>query len=132
MSDDTLDLSGPHPVVVLRPWTGPVPPDHPDANFLADVAAHGLLDPVATVRRLAEHVGLPVGAVVHHVLASWAGAGSEALLALGPSAVQRMRDTVARAEESDDDAARLAAYRSLATQLEWLGHGLDDPDATYR
>ena len=88
-------------------------------------------DPLATIRRLCANLDLPVGAVVRYVLAKWATGGSEAMLELGPSTVQRMRAVVAEAEESGTDAARLAAYDQLAFIVGWLGHAVDDPDGTY-
>lgn len=119
------------PVIELVSWTGPVPPEHPDANFLADVATYSLADPLATLQRLADAVGLPVGALARSVLAKWVAAGSDGLLEAGPTAITRLRTIVAAAEEEGTDQARLAAYDELARQLSWLGHGLDDPVGTY-
>ncbi|MBY5162552.1 DUF6027 family protein [Salsipaludibacter albus] len=118
-------------VVDLVAWTGPIPDDHPDANFLVDVATWSLADPMATLRRLSDSVGVPVGALARYVLARWVTAGSDSLLEVGPTAVERMRAAVDQAERADTDAARLVAYRAIAEQLAWLGHGLDDPIGTY-
>ncbi len=122
MSDETLDLVA---------WTGPIPDDHPDANFLVDVATYSLADPLATLRRLGDAVGVPVGALARYVLARWVTAGSDSLLEVGPTAVQRMRDHVRAAEEVGTDTARVDAYHAIAEQLAWLGHGLDDAPGTY-
>ena len=119
------------PTVRLTAWSGPWPGDDPDANFKADVAAYSQLDPLATVRRLSTNLDIPVGAVVRYVLAKWATGGSEGLLELGPSTVERMRAAVDDAEQAGTDDARLAAYEQLAAMIGWLAHGLDDPDGTY-
>ena len=112
-------------------WAGPVEPDDPDVNFKADVAAYSQADPLFTVANLARNLDLPVGAVVRYVLAKWASGGSEGLMELGPSTVERMRAVVAEAEDAGTDEARLAAYAQLLTMVSWLGHGLDDPESTY-
>jgi ADP-ribose pyrophosphatase YjhB (NUDIX family) len=122
---------GDEPLVRLERWTGPWPDDDPDANLKADVAAYALADPLATVRRLARNLDVPVGALVRYVLARWASGGSEGLLELGPSTVERMGEVVRDAEEHDTDAARLDAYRVLAQMTGWLTAGLEDPETTY-
>jgi hypothetical protein len=122
---------GDEPLVRLLRWTGPWPDDDPDANFKADVATYAHADPLATIRTLARNLDVPVGAVVRYVLARWVTGGSEALLELGPSTVDRLRAEVQRAEAADSDDARLAAYDVIRQHLDWLGHGLDDPDGTY-
>lgn len=117
--------------VELTPWTGPIDPDHPDANFLVDVATYSLVDPVATLERLSDAVGVPVGALARYVLARWASAGSDSLLEAGPTAIDRLRRLVTEAEEAGTDDARLAAWQGVVEQVSWLGHGLDDPAGTY-
>lgn len=131
MDDDTILEDTDEPVIRLVRSIPPWPADDPDANFRADVAAYSQADPLSTIRRLCATLDLPVGAVVRYVLAKWATGGSEAMLELGPSTVERMREAVARAETAGTDHARLAAYEQLRTMVEWLGHGLDDPDGTY-
>lgn len=131
MSDESIVEDTDEPVIRLVRSIPPWPEDDPDANFRADVAAYGQVDPLATIRRLCANLDLPVGAVARYVLAKWATGGSEAMLELGPSTVERMREAVARAEAADTDDARLDAYDQLRTMLEWLGHGLDDPEGTY-
>lgn len=122
---------GEEPLVRLERWSGPWPDDDPDANLKADIAAYSLSDPLATLRRLAGNVDVPVGAIVRYVLARWASGGSEGLLELGPSTVERMGEVVRDAEARDTDEARLEAYRVLAQMTGWLTAGLDDPDTTY-
>lgn len=107
-------------VVALVAWTGPWDPDDPDANFKRDVALHASLDPLRTIRSLSENTGVPVGAVVHYVLARYATAGSAALLELGPSMVHRLWAPVEAAEADGSDDARLAAYDQLRQMIEWL------------
>ena len=116
----------PDDVLILERWTGPVAADDRHANFKREVAAGGLVDPLPTLRNLAEFVGLPVGAVARHALVKWTTAGSEALLEVGPAWVRRLGEPVARAEATGTDEARLAAYEELRGLLGWLGAGLDE------
>lgn len=116
--------------ISLVGWNGPWDPDDPDANFKADVALYSHVDPMATISRLAEAMGIPEGAVVHYVLAKWASAGSGGLLELGPSMVLRLWAPLERAEGIDTDAARLEAYEQLRQMISWLrlplvGNGTD-------
>ena len=64
------------PVVKLVRWDGPWTPDDPDANFKADIALYGKLNPFATISALAANLDVPVGAVCRYVLARWASEGS--------------------------------------------------------
>ncbi len=116
--------------VKLTPWTGPWSEDDPDANFKADVALYSLVDPLTTIRYLAEVLNVPEGAIVWYVLAKWASAGSSGLLELGPSMVGRLWEPIEQAERTDTDAARLDAYAQLRQMLSWLRLPLTDPDAT--
>jgi hypothetical protein len=106
--------------VVLEPWTGPWATDDPDANFKADVALYALTDPLSTLRNLGAHLGIPVGALCHYVLAKWATAGSDALLELGPAMTERLAGICDEAEAAGTDEARLAAYAKLRDILSWL------------
>ena len=115
------------PVVRLERWSGPWPDDDPDANFKADVAAYGHLDPLATIARLGSNIDVPVGALVRYVLAKWASGGSEALLEIGPSTVRRMAAMCDDAEADGSDAARLRAYEQLRAIVSWLQVPLDEP-----
>jgi hypothetical protein len=69
--------------------------------------------------------------VARYVLARWATGGSEALLELGPSTVERMLALVEDAEQDGTDEARLAAYDTLAQMVRWVAAGLADPEGTY-
>jgi hypothetical protein len=109
-------------------WDGPIG-DDTFAGLRADVAAYGNLDPLATLRVLSEHSGLPVGALVHYVLARWAAGGNEALLELGVSGVDHLARIVTEAEEAGTDDARLAAYDRMRSVVAWLRAGVDAPDA---
>jgi hypothetical protein len=106
--------------VDLVRWAGPWDEGDPDANFKRDVALYAHVDTLATVGQLAAAMNMPVGAVVHYVLAKWASAGSGGLLELGPSMVHRLWAVVERAETEDTDTARLAAYEQLRQMLSWL------------
>jgi hypothetical protein len=111
----------------LERWTGPWPEDDPDANFKADVALHAAIDPLGTIRQLSEGTGVPVGALVHYVLARWASEPSAGLLELGPTMARRLAEVCERAEAEGTATARLAAYDQLRQMLSWLRLGLDEP-----
>ena len=115
------------PALRLTRWTGPWEPDDPDANFKAEVAEYGRLDPLRTIAGLSANLGIPVGALARYVLARWATAGSGGLLELGPTMVRRLNQPVERAEAAGTDEARLAAYAELRSLLSWLSVPLDDP-----
>ena len=98
----------------------------PHANFKREVAAGALVDPLPTLRNLADFVGLPLGAVCRHALVTWASAGSDALLEIGPTWIRRLGEPLARAEAAGTDEARLAAYDELRGLLGWLAAGLGE------
>lgn len=106
--------------VRLERWTGTWAADDPDAAFKAEVADYGRLDPMQTLRGLSEYSGIPAGALARYVLAKWASAGSEGLLQLGPTMVERLWHHVADAELAETDAARLEAYEAIKALLSWL------------
>ncbi len=110
----------------LDPWTGPWEDSDPDANFKHDVALYSRLDPLTTLTNLSATVNIPVGSLCRYILAKWAVAGSEALLCLGPTAVDRLWQTVADAHETGTEAAKLAAFDDLAGQLSWLRVPLEE------
>jgi Family of unknown function (DUF6027) len=115
------------PVITLERWRGTWTDDDPDANFKAEVALYGRLDPLVTIRGMSQNLGIPVGAIVRYVLARWATSGSAGLLEVGPDMVRRLWEPIARAEEADDDDQRLAAYHQVRQMLSWLKVPLDDP-----
>jgi hypothetical protein len=112
--------------VTLERWTGTWHDEDPFAALKADVVAYGHLDPLATLRGLAEASGVPVGALVRYVLARWATGGNEAVLELGVSGVDHLARTVAAAEQADTDEARLAAYTTVRDVVGWLRAGTDE------
>jgi len=114
-------------LVDLSPWSGSWPDDDKDANFKHDVALYAKLDPLHTITNLSNATGVPVGAICRYVLAKWASAGAEALMTLGPTALDRITATIDEAESTGTDQARLAAYENLKAQLSWLRVPLDDP-----
>ncbi len=119
----------PEPItVVLEGWTGPWPDDDKDANLKAEIAAHAHVDPLSTIRNLSASIEVPIGAVVHYVLARWASEGSSALLELGPRMTRRLREPFVTAEGVGTDAARLEAYEQVRQMVEWLNVPLDQPD----
>jgi Family of unknown function (DUF6027) len=131
---DSLEIMPEKPrTISLVGWNGPWDPDDPDANFKTDVALYSHVDPMATISRLADAMGIPEGAVVHYVLAKWASAGSGGLLELGPSMALRLWAPLERAEGIDTDAARLEAYEQLRQMISWLRLPLvgDGTDAGY-
>ncbi|MFT4050289.1 MAG: DUF6027 family protein [Solirubrobacterales bacterium] len=113
------------PTIELEAWTGPWPDDDRDANLKADVVAHAKLDPLGTLRRLSANTDIPLGALVHYVLARYATSGSGGLLELGPSMVNRLWEPIEKAENDGGDAARLEAYDQVRQMLSWLRYPLD-------
>lgn len=84
----------------------------PHASFRRSVADSRLVDPMPTFRGLSRSTGIPVEDLVHHALARWASAGSEALLFIGP---QVLRDLVA--------ARRAGDWEKVAGIVDWLEAG---------
>ena len=113
--------------VSLIRWSGPWDFDDPDANFKEEVAAYGLLEPLDTITRLSESLNIPVGALVRYVLAKWATGGSEGMLHIGGTSVQRMHNACQAAEGEDTDEARLRAYEELREMVRWLHLPIEDP-----
>ncbi len=112
----------------LEGWIGPWADDDPDANFKADIAAYAALDPLRTIGNLSNSIDVPVGAIVHYILAKWATEGSGGLLELGPRMAKRLREPFVAAEEADTDEARLEAYETARQIVEWLNVPLDQPE----
>ncbi len=112
-------------VVDLAPWVGRWENDDRDANFKHDVALYSRLDPLSTLTNLSTMVDIPVGSLCRYILAKWAAAGAEALMTLGPTAVERLWQTVVNAQTDGGDEAKIAAFDDLATQLSWLRIPLD-------
>ena len=106
--------------VNVEPWNGSWADDDRDANFKSDIVLYAQSDPLSTLDNLANAIGVPVGGLVHYVLARWASGGSAGLLEMGPSMVNRMWEHVATAEAADTDDARLVAYDALKQMLSWL------------
>jgi Family of unknown function (DUF6027) len=114
-------------LVALEPYVGPWADDDPDANFKADVALYGRVDPMVTIRTLSRNVGVPAGALVRYVLAKYATGGSGGLLELGPTMVHRLWEPIERAERVGTTEARLDAYGQLRQMIQWLRLPLEDP-----
>lgn len=114
--------------VEIAGWSGPWPDDDPDANFKADMAAYSHIDPLSTITNLSESIDVPVGAIVHYVLAKWATEGSGGLLELGPRMARRLKEPFDRAEADGTDDAKLAAYEQARQMIEWLNLPLDHPE----
>jgi hypothetical protein len=114
--------------ITLEGWRGPWPDDDKDANFKADIALYAHVDPLQTVRGLAASIDVPIGAIVHYVLARWASEGASGLLELGPTMSRRLLKVCSEAEDAGTDAARLAAYEQLRQMINWLNHPLDHPE----
>jgi hypothetical protein len=114
--------------ITLEGWRGPWAEDDKDANFKADIALYAPVDPLRTVRNLAQSIDVPVGAIVHYVLARWASEGASGLLELGPTMSRRLLQVCTEAEAEGTDAARLAAYRQLHQMISWLNYPLDHPE----
>lgn len=119
-------MASPARDIHVEAWNGTWPDDDNDANFKSDVVLYAHADPLATLDQLGSALGIPVGGLVHYVLARWASAGSAALLEVGPSMINRMWEHVERAETADTDEARLVAYDALRQMLSWLRLPLQD------
>jgi Family of unknown function (DUF6027) len=114
--------------ITIDGWRGPWPDDDKDANLKADIALYAHVDPLRTVRGLSESIDVPVGAIVHYVLARWASEGASGLLELGPTMSRRLHAVCADAEVVGSDEARLAAYDQLRQMISWLNYPLDRPE----
>jgi hypothetical protein len=106
--------------VELVRWSGRWEPADPYAGLKSDVVAYGHLDPLTTLQGLSDASGVPVGALVHYVLARWASGGNEAVLELGVSGVDHLVRIIDAAEAAGTDAARLEAYTSVREVVRWL------------
>jgi Family of unknown function (DUF6027) len=114
--------------ITLESWRGPWLDDDKDANLKADIALYAHVDPLRTVRGLSESIDVPVGAIVHYVLARWASEGASGLLELGPTLSRRLQNVCTEADENGSDTARLAAYDQLRQMISWLNYPLDHPE----
>lgn len=114
------------PWIHLTAWHGPWSDDDRDANLKADVDLYTRLDPLETITNLSRNTGIPVGALVRYVLARWASAGSESLLYVGPSVLDRMWRAVTEAEGTGTTEARLSAYETIRQMISWLRAPLDE------
>lgn len=112
----------------LVAWRGPWDADDPHDDFKSDVALYSHVDPLATVRGLSTATNVPIGAIVHYVLARWASEGSAGLLELGPTMTRRLHDICVDAETTDTDAARIEAFAALRQIISWLNYPLDHPE----
>lgn len=115
-------------LIRVEGWTGPWEDDDSDANFKADIAAYAHLAPLSTLGNLSDSIDVPVGAIVHYVLAKWATEGSSGLLELGPRMARRLREPFVAAEDAGGDEARLEAYETVRQIVEWLNVPLDQPE----
>lgn len=90
------------------------PDPDPDAGFREQVALARLVDPMPTLRALAEHTGTNVEDLVHLALVRYASDGAEALLAVGPAS---LRELVR--------ACRAGEWETVAGIAEWLQAGFE-------
>ena len=100
---------------------------HPHANFRAEVAAYTLEDQLRTIVNLSVDTGIPEGALIRYVLCRWAASGAEALLAMGPVALEQMEAVVSRAEAAGTLEAKADALDALAAIVRWLRAGFEPP-----
>ncbi|MGH7918334.1 MAG: DUF6027 family protein [Candidatus Dormibacteraceae bacterium] len=85
-----------------------------DAGFRQDVALAQLVDPMPTLRALAQHTGTDLEDLVHLALVRYAADGAEALLALGPASLREL----VRARQAGD-------WARVGGIVDWLQAGLD-------
>lgn len=102
------------------PWTGPWDEHDPNANFKADIALYAQADPLKTIASLATNLDVPLGSIVHYILAKWATAGSGGLLEIGPTMIHRLWAVIESAEAEATDEGRLKAYEQLRQMISWL------------
>jgi hypothetical protein len=114
--------------ITIDGWRGPWPDDDKDANLKADIALYAHVDPLRTVQGLSDSIDVPVGAIVHYVLARWASEGASGLLELGPTLSRRLQAVCTDAETAGTDEARMAAYNQLRQMISWLNYPLEHPD----
>ena len=114
--------------ITLEGWRGPWPDDDKDANLKADIALYAHVDPLRTVRGLSESINVPIGAIVHYVLARWASEGASGLLELGPTMSRRLEAVCVEAEAAGSPEARLAAFGQLRQMISWLNYPLEHPE----
>lgn len=86
----------------------------PDAAFRDQVRLARLVDPMPTLRALAEHTGTDLEDVVHLALVRYASDGAEALLALGPASLREL----VRARQAED-------WAKVAGIIDWLQAGFE-------
>jgi hypothetical protein len=89
----------------------PVPPEY--REFVAQVEASRPVDPMPTLRRLAQSAGISVDELVHHALVRWVSAGSEALMAIEPPVLRELID-----------ARRREDWTKVGGIIDWLEAGL--------
>jgi len=104
----------------LLPYKETWPADDPHANFKSEVALYTQADPMSTLEGLSAATGIPVSSLARYVLVKWAASAGDALLAIGPIALEQMRRHVESAEMAGTDAARLEAYAALRQMIAWL------------
>ena len=114
--------------ITLEGWRGPWPADDKDANLKADIALYANVDPLRTVRGLSDSINVPIGAIVHYVLARWASEGASGLLELGPTMSRRLQGVCTDAEADGSPEARLAAFDQLRQMISWLNYPLEHPE----
>ena len=114
--------------ITIEGWRGPWPDDDKDANLKGDIALYAHVDPLRTVRGLSDSTDVPVGAIVHYVLARWASEGASGLLELGPTLSRRLNAICTDAEADGSDESRLAAYHQLRQMISWLNYPLEHPE----
>ena len=134
-SDPSLVEAGAEPLLRLVRWQPEPTPgsSNPsgDEGYRQAVAGSALVDPVATLVAASTNLGIPVGALARHVLAEWASAGSSALLTAGPDVVAQLVEAARAVDEAPQGYARDEAWNALRGRIEWLAHGLENPESTY-
>jgi hypothetical protein len=76
---------------------------HPDQNYIDAVKASVTIDPMPTIRKLAENTGLKSEEIMHYILVQWATSGSEALMSTTPLALRQLKEA---ADASDTEQVK--------------------------
>ena len=87
--------------------------NNPHQHYIDAVKEAALIDPMPTVRNLAENVGLTPEEVMHYILVQWATSGSEALMSTTPLALRQLQE-----------AAKAGDVEKVQGMVNWLLTGL--------
>lgn len=115
-------------VLELEVFSDTIDPFDKDANFKHEMALYSHVDPMKTLHGLSKAIGVSEGAIARYVLAKWASEGAGGILEVGPHMIKKLHKICCEAEDSADDAKRLAAFSQLRQMISWLNYPLEHPE----